>query len=55
MYISPYAGKTGTIDGVIRAKFPDLRSGRLKPIYRCFLFTGPRGHRQDRLGRPTGE
>ena len=43
MYISPYAGKTGTIDGVIRAKFPDLRSGRLKPIFRCFLFTGPAG------------
>jgi replication-associated recombination protein RarA len=43
MYTSPYIGKTGIVDAVIRAKFPLLQSGTLEPLFRSFLFTGPPG------------
>ena len=42
-YISPYIGRTGLVDAVIRSKIPMLQSGQLEPLERRLLFSGPPG------------
>ena len=52
MYISPYIGRTGLIDGVLRAKIPLITSGQLTDsLERRLLFTGPYGIGKTDLAR----
>jgi MoxR-like ATPase len=51
-YTSPYIGRTGIVDAVIRSKIPLIKSGQLSdPLERRFLFAGPPGVAKTDLAR----